>query len=191
MSNKKFDWTAIEQQYITGEMSLRELARMNGIANHSLVMGQSTRHDWTQKRFDFRSQRNEKAIGYLADDEAKRIAREVKVRDNAIDLIDEAITKMRTQLNETREVWRHEDWVTEPLIVVKPADVALLIDRLNVLFGRPSSITEERSLGISLSAGGTLGPDILRGIVEATRGIADSDGAARSPIPRLSRTSSN
>jgi len=190
VSNKKFDWTAIEQQYITGEMSLRELARMNGIANHSLVMGQSTRHDWTQKRFDFRSQRNEKAIGYLADDEAKRIAREVKVRDNAIDLIDEAITKMRTQLNETREVWRHEDWVTEPLIVVKPADVALLIDRLNVLFGRPSSITEERSLGISLSAGGTLGPEVLRGIVEATRGLGSAD-AQRSPIPRIGGTGEN
>jgi hypothetical protein len=189
--NRKFDWKVIEQQYITGDMSLRELARMNGIANHSLVMGQSTRNEWNRKRIDFRSQRLDKTITYMADDEAKRVAKEVRVRDNAIEAIDEAISVMRDQMKMTRQVMRNGEYVEEPMIIVRAQDVALLIDRLNVLFGRPSTISEERSLGVSLSAGGTLGPDILRGIVEATRGISDPEGAARSPIPRSRRAGAN
>ena len=116
---------------------------------------------------------------------AKRQAREMRVRDNAIELIDESITSMREQLKMTRSAMRNGESVEEPLIIMKPETVALLIDRLNVLFGRPSTISEERSLGVNLSAGGTLGPDILRGIVEATRGIVDTGDAARSPIPRI------
>lgn len=189
--NRKFDWKAIEQQYITGDMSLRELARMNGIVNHSLVMAQSQRNEWNRKRVDYRSQRLDKTITYMADDEARRIAREARVRDNAIEAIDEAISVMRDQMKMTRSVMRGGEFVDEPMVIIRPQDVALLIDRLNVLFGRPSNITEERSLGVNLSAGGTLGPDILRGIVEATRGIADPDGAARSPIPRSGRAGAN
>lgn len=188
--NRKHDWDEIEKQYISGEMGLRELARMNGIVNHSLVMAQSGRRDWARKRAEFRATTTEKALAYMTTDEAKRIAKESKVRDNAIDLIDEAISKMRSQMQETTVRFRNNEWVEEPLIVVKPADVALLIDRLNVLFGRPSTISEERSLGVSLSARGTAGTDLLRGIVEATRGLAPA-GAERSPLPRIGGTGSN
>ena len=190
MSNRKFDWKTIEQQYITGEMSLRELARLNGIVNHSLVMAQSTRNGWAQKREDFRSRADDKTLTLMADDEARRRAKEARVRDNAIEAIDEAITKMRADMKLTRKRYEDGEWVEGPAVLIKPADVALLIDRLNVLFGRPANITEERSLGVSLSAGGTLGPDVLRGIVEATRGIAPS-GSERSPLPRIGGAGSN
>jgi hypothetical protein len=125
----------------------------------------------------------------MADDEGKRRAREAQVRDNAIEAIDEAINAMRLQMKATHKVLRAGEWVDEPLVIIKPPDIAMLIDRLQVLFNRPSSITEERTFGISLSAGG-VGTDILRGIVEATRGLG-STGAERSPIPRLSRTGEN
>jgi hypothetical protein len=178
--NKKYDWDSIEKQYIRGDMGLRELARLNGI-----VMVQSSKNDWARKRDEYRAQTSAKAITYMATDEAKRIAQEARVRDNAIEAIDEAITKMRADMQATTLRYKNGEWVEEPLVVIKPTDVALLIDRLNVLFGRPSTISEERSLGVNLSAGGTLGPDILRSIVEATRGITDTGDAARSPIPRI------
>jgi hypothetical protein len=188
--NKKYDWDSIEKQYISGDMGLRELARMNEIPNHSLVMAQSSRRDWPRKRAEFRSSASELATNNLQADEARRMIKETKVRDNAIELIDEAITTMRQQMQMTRSVMRNGEYVDEPLVVIRATDIALLIDRLNVLFGRPSTISEERSLGISLSARGALGPDILRGIVEATRGIGSAD-AQRSPIPRIGGTGSN
>lgn len=186
--NKRHDYVALEREYVRGNMGLRELARNHGIA-HSLITIQSKNLEWARKREEFRQEASEKAVGYMADAEGMRRAKEAMVRDNAIDAIDEAITAMRTQMKSTHKVLRAGEWVDEPMVVIKPADIALLIDRLQVLFGRPSNITEERNLGLSLSASG-VGADVLRGIVEATRGLGSS-GVERSPIPRLDRAGEN
>jgi hypothetical protein len=113
----------------------------------------------------------------------------MQVRDNAIEAIDEAISKMRADMKASHKVLRDNQWVEEPRMVIRPQDLAILIDRLNVLFGRPSNISEERNLGISIS--GTAGTDVLRGIVEATRGLSVAGDAALSPIPRSGPTREN
>ena len=184
MSNSKYDYDAIERAYISGDMGLRELARQFGVNNHSLIAIQSKRREWARKRQEFQDRAMDKAESLMASAEGRKIAREAQVRDHAIDAIDEAIMKMREDMKGTRKVFRAGEWIEEPLVVIKPADVAMLIDRLQVLFGKPSNITEERSLGVSLSATGGLGPDILRGIVEATRGLVRGD-SGESPLPRL------
>ena len=188
--NKQHDYDALEREYIVGDMGLRELARMHGIANHSLITSQSKKREWTRKREEYRRGASEQAVVYMADAEGMRRAQEARVRDNAIEAIDEAITKMRADMKATTLRLKGSEWVEEPLVIIKPTDVAMLIDRLNVLFGRPSSITEERNLGISLSSGG-VSPDLLRGIVEATRGISDVGGAASPPFPRADRAREN
>lgn len=188
--NTKNDYSSLEREYVQGDMSLRELARAHGIANHSVVTAQARRHDWVRKREEYRVRAANKALTLMADDEGRRIAQEARVRDNAIEAIDEAITKMRSDMQATRKRLVDGQWVQEPVMTIRPQDIAILIDRLNVLFGRPSNITEDRSLGISLSAGAT--PELLRGIVEATRGLGPVAGdAASSPIPRSDRTRSN
>lgn len=181
--NRKYDYDALEREYVRGEMGIRELARMHGIRNHSVIAVQAREREWTRKREEYRLGASEKAVVLMADQEGTRRAREARVRDNAIDAIDEAITKMRADMKATHRVFRSGEWIEEPLVVIKPQDIALLIDRLQVLFNRPSQITEERSLGVNLTAGAT--PELLRGIVEATRGISDTGRAASSPIPRI------
>ena len=184
MSNNRYDYEAMERLYVSGDLSLREVARQFGVHNHSLVSIQSKKREWTRKRQEFQSKATEHAESLMASAEGRKMAREEVVRDHAIDAIDEAIMKMREDMKGTRKVFRANEWIEEPLVVIRPADVAMLIDRLQILFGKPSNITEERSLGVNLSATGSLGPDILRGIVEATRGLVRSD-AGESPLPRL------
>jgi transposase-like protein len=181
--NRKADYDLLEREYRTGDMSLRELARRHGITNHSTVMEYSKKHEWVRKRAEYRAQKNDMAVTYMADQEGLRLAREAQVRDNAIDAIDEAITKMRSDMQRTEKRMVNGEWVEAPVMLIKPADLATLIDRLNVLFGRPANITEERKLGVDLT--GPVSPDILRGIVEATRGISDTGSSARSPFPRV------
>ena len=190
MSNAKYDYDAIERAYVSGDMGLREIARQFGINNHSLISIQSKKREWARKRQEFQAKANERATDLMASAEGRKLAREAEVRDHAIDAIDEAIQKMRADMKGTRSVFRHNEWVDEPLVVVKPADVAILIDRLQVLFGKPNTISEERSLGVSLTATGGLGPDILRGIVEATRGLVPGD-TGDSPLPRIGGSRKN
>ena len=182
--NNKYDYLAMERAYISSDISLREVARQFDVHNHSLISIQSKKREWTRKREEFKARATEKAESLMATSEGRKIAREAEVRDHAIDAIDEAIMKMREDMKGTRKVFRAGEWIDEPLIVIKPADVALLIDRLQVLFGKPNTISEERSLGVSLTATGSLGPDILRGIVEATRGLVPGD-SGESPLPRI------
>ena len=171
-------------------MSLRGLAATHGINNHSAVATVARKREWARKREEYRTGVAERTMVYMADQEGARIAQEAKVRDNAIEAIDEAISRLRADMRLTQKVLENDEWVERPLFLIKPQEMALLIDRLQVLFGRPSNITEERNLGINLSSGG-IDPELLRGIVEATRGVTNSGTAARAPFPRIDRAGQN
>ena len=54
-----------------------------------------------------------------------------------------------------------------PVLRITPRDVALLIDRPQVLFGRPAMISEGRGFAATIIAE-ALPVDLLRGIIEAT-----------------------
>jgi hypothetical protein len=180
--NKKFDYDALERQYIQGEMSLRELAESVGMKNHSLIMRQSKKRDWARKRAEYQSKANETALTVMADKRGNYLAREAGVKDNAIGAIDDMITRLREDLKKTKTVLRDGVYEEVPMVRVTPNDIGMLIDKLQVIFGKPSSITEDRSFGASVT--GEADPEILRAFVEATRGIGlDAGPTAESPLP--------
>ena len=99
---------------------------------------------------------------------------EAEVRDHAIEAIDEAITKFRSDLRATKRVVLADgNIVEEPLLVITPRDLALLIDRLQVLFNRPALITEGRGFAATITSA-ALPLDALQKIVELTRGLTPS-----------------
>jgi hypothetical protein len=191
--NAQHDYELMEREYITGDMGMRELARLHGIRNHSLITAQARKREWVRKREEYRAGAADKAVIYMADQEGARRAREARVRDNAIDAIDEAISKLRSDMRDTVKSIQADGSVVDtgvPIMQLKPTDIAMLIDRLQVLFGRPSTISEERSLGINLFS--SVDASVLRSIVEATRGLGPLAGdAASSPIPRIDRAREN
>lgn len=179
--NKKFDYDALERQYIQGEMSLRDLAVTAGMKNHSLIMRQSKVREWARKRQEYRERSAQTALTVMADNRGKYIAREERVRDNAIGAIDDMITRLREDLKKTKMVMKDGVYEEVPFIRVTPNDIANMIDRMQILFGKPSQIHEDRSFGVELS---TADPDLLRSIVEATRGVGlDSGPTSESPLP--------
>ena len=107
-------------------MSLRELCRRHGVTAHSAVMVQARREGWAEKRRAYRDRASSKYIELRAD---RAALREAEVRDHAIEAIDEAITSMREQLRMTRTVMPGGELFDEPLIVMKPESIAILIDR--------------------------------------------------------------
>ena len=175
-TNRVRDYQALEREYLAGTMSLRELCRTHGVTAHSAVMVQARRGDWAEKRGKYRARASTKYIEQRAD---RAALREAEVRDHAVEAIDEAITKMRADMKAT--VIRNG--VEEPAMRIYPKDLALLIDRLNVLFGRPGTISEERSLSATITSE-PLPVDVLEKIIEATRGL-ETRAPEASPLPRL------
>ena len=75
-------------------------------------------------------------------------------------------------------------------MTITPRDLALVIDRLQLLFGRPGTISEERSLAATITTE-PLPVDLLKGIIEATRGLPGAPAPEASPLPRLTRRPEN
>jgi hypothetical protein len=75
------------------------------------------------------------------------------------------------------------DRVEVPVMRLKPNDVAILIDRLMVLFDRPSHIGESRGLTVTSE----LSVDALSDVLERTRGRAGPSRTDVSPVPRRRR----
>jgi hypothetical protein len=180
--NRVRDYQALEREYISGTMSLRELCRTHGVTAHSAVMVQARQGGWAEKRGKFRARASTKYIEHRADHAALR---EAEVRDHAIEAIDEAITKFRSDLRATKRVVLADgNIVEEPVLVITPRDLALLIDRLQVLFDRPMTISEGRSRTATVISE-ALPLDALQKIVELTRGHAPPPVGDTSGLPRI------
>lgn len=181
MANRKYNYQMMEDEYIASDdLSVRELARRNGIDNHSVLHEYARRHQWADKRKIRQARTEQKKLERLGDRVAARQDRLEVAFDESVELIIEAIQKTRRDLRETPDK-----------VNVAPKDLVLLIDRLLAMRGQPSQITEERNLGLSLS--GPVRGDQLAAILELTRGVAAADGSrqASSAIPRLEDTRSN
>jgi hypothetical protein len=164
-------------------MSLRGLCRAHGVAAHSAVVVQARREGWTEKREAYRSRASSKYIELRAD---RAALREAEVRDNAIEAIEQAITKFRADLQATEKKLIDGEWVEVPVMRIIPRDIVLLIDRLQVLFGRPGTIIEGRSFAATITSE-PLPVDVLEKIIEATRGL-ETRAPEASPLPRLPRS---
>ena len=177
------DYAKLEREYITGTMSLRELCRRHGVAAHSAVVVQARQGNWAEKRGAYRDRSTSTFIEQHADHIA---AHQAQIRDHALDAIDEAITKLRADLWATEKKLIDGEWVEVPAMRMTPKDLAILIDRFQILFGRPSMISEGRGFAPAITPE-PLTVEVLRGIVEATRGLADTPAPEASPLPRLGR----
>jgi len=80
--NRTHDYALLEREFVTGEMSLRELCRRHGIVAHSAVIVQARRGGWAEKRRTYRARASAKYIEQRAD---RAALREAEVRDHAID----------------------------------------------------------------------------------------------------------
>ena len=140
----KYDYMAMERDYITTlpAKSMRQVAIDHGVApgRVSSVSYYAKQHDWVKKREAFQNRTDDKLYDRLAEEEAGRQLKEVRVKNNAIDLIDEAISSARDSLRE-RHVVREIDGDGKTIYVDRPkhpatvVSVVNLIDRLDRMFG--------------------------------------------------------
>jgi hypothetical protein len=185
--NRIRDYRALERESITDTMSLRELCRRHGVHAHSAVMVQARHGGWMEKRRTYQARASTAYIEQHAD---RAAAREAEIRDHALDAIDEAITKLRSDLRATVKKRIDEEWIEVPAMRITPRDLALMIDRFQILFGRPVTISAGRGFAATITSE-ALPVDVLKGIVELTRGLAGTPAPEASPLPRLHRPPEN
>ena len=179
--NKVHDYRELEREFITTDISIRGLCRKHGISAHSLVTVQAKKGRWQEKREQYQAKESEAFMSRYA---ARQADRQAEIRDKVLDTIDLALDKFRSDLKATKLVRQPDGSVTEqPAWYMTPKDLAILIDRFQVLFERPSVISQHQGLAVSAE----LSTDALREFIEATRGRAGPSPMEESPLPRRQR----
>ena len=90
-SGVKLDWQKIEQEYVTGEMGLRDLAE-----EHHVAMSTMSKHakvqNFAEKRKKYRTKVGQKALTRASTRDAKAIARIMTATEKTIRKLNKAVT---------------------------------------------------------------------------------------------------
>jgi uncharacterized coiled-coil DUF342 family protein len=98
--NKSHDYRALEREYVTSQISLRELCRRHGISAHSLVTVQAKKGKWQKKCGAYQ----QKAGDTFIEKHAARMAeRQAEISEKFLDGIDEAIDRFREDMRATEK----------------------------------------------------------------------------------------
>ena len=119
--NKVHPYRELEREYITTDISIRELCRRHGISSHSLVVVQAQKGRWQEKRAQYRAQESD---AYIARHAARHADRQAQIRDKALEAIDEAIAKFREDLRATEQKLVDGEWVELPVMRLTPRDLS-------------------------------------------------------------------
>jgi hypothetical protein len=81
--NRVHDYQALEDQFVHGTMSIRELCRLNEIKHHSPVVSRARADHWEEKRLAFQGRVADRVDDKVAEQHAARRARAMEVTDHA------------------------------------------------------------------------------------------------------------
>lgn len=183
--SSKFDYEALEREYIEGpdDLTPRKMAERDG-ASFSAYYSQYRKRDWLTKRERFREMRDQKVMKVVTDTISIKAA---QIKSDALDVIHAAVMKMGLDLADRTL----KDGTVVPGQTVTPGDLAKLIDKLMLLTGNPTTINENRNLGIDLTDR-DLPPDVARLLAEVAgeRGTA-SRSVGRAALPGSRATGPN
>ena len=132
---------------------------------------------WAEKREQYQATASD---AYIEKHAARCADRLAEIHDEALDLIDEALDKFRGDMRATEKKRIDGEWVEVPVMRLMPKDIAVLLDRLQVLFDRPARIGGVRDHTVRSE----LPIDVLHQFIELTRGRA---APPTSPLPRTRR----
>jgi transposase-like protein len=147
-STAKVDYKTLEREYITSDVSIREISRKYDIS-WSAVATHARRNAWAERRKEFAAEATRRGMA----DAGARIA------GQAGQIREEAVNVMRATL------YAYAQNLKEKPGNVSTRDAALAVDKLLLLIGEPTSRTEEHHVFES----GELSAADLRDLIGAAR----------------------
>lgn len=153
----KYDYPALEREFIEGDdtVTLRGLARREGMKSNSPISDYARNHEWDRKRKEFRETRDSAYLQLTAQESAERLAR---LEDRGIDLLEAMLVQGAQRL-------------VAGTLEVSGKDLLEAITKVQLLAGKATERTEGRQVHAHVADPRTL--EALEQL--ARRGIAGSD----------------
>lgn len=166
----KVDYDALEQEYVTGDISVRELARRYEMSNGT-ISAQARKREWDAKRASYRDSVARRSYEKTAD----------RFANQQVEVNGEIFKAMRAT------IYKYVEGLSAGTIVPNTKDAVMATDVILRLFGEPTERTETKILGINISAeaGALDSAELLRRLEALTRGSVPGPGDGTSGTPRL------
>lgn len=190
----KYDYISLKNQYVQGDVSIRELCRQNDIPSWSTVAAKVKKEDWDGLRAEFRRQVQHRSIEALAD---KRASKVIEIENDLLEVVHAGILKMaedmdaREPVMDGNTVLRDDAGaiVYRPVQRFGPVQLQTLVAQYLAITGKPTQVTETRNLNANLSA--EMEPHDLRDLLARVRpraALARTGGTDRASDPATTRS---
>lgn len=183
----KYDYIALKNEYIqTPGLSIRALCERHGIPTWSAVNARKNKENWDDLRIEFERQVENKSLEALAQKRATKIA---EIQLDALNVIHAGILKMAEDMDAEEEYEVSGQVRRRKVMRIHPRDLAILVDKFQLLIGQPSQVNENRNLNLGVSA--EVDHNDLRTLLAALRpqpAPAGTTGALDRPDPSRART---
>lgn len=181
MGVAKYDYPALEKQFVFGEMSIRELCKQNDIKTWSTVSDYAKRNNWVQKREDYQKRQTEANLQKVVETRAERLAAAL---DAGITISESAMYAFLDSLKDRFAETADGERILIPGQQIPAKDFVLILEKIMVLNGQFTSREEHVSADLT----GALTMEALRDILDTARSAGAELGgeAASSPLPRSS-----
>lgn len=170
MNRPQNDYDALRQEYVSSEISIRELCRKHGIKSWSTVNARKKAEKWDELREQFKTEIVSREVGTLVTKRLQLVA----------DIHEELLVAIRHAVNNYAVSVAGEN----PAQMVTARDLMGMIDKFLLLSGSTPNRTESRSVDThSFTIDGLLAdapPDLLRAIAD----MAGERGSASKPVGR-------
>jgi hypothetical protein len=178
---RKYDYVALEREFIAGTMSVRELCRMHDIKTWSTVNEQARRNNWERRRADFQDLVRDKALVAMAE---RRAAKVEEMYDDTLRIIHAGMFRFFERLDDKVVTGPDGNQYLLPGITVDANDLSKLIDRFQLLRGQPTKREAHLGLSLDLNDPSSLPLELLRELQNAARDAgAGTTGMGSSPLP--------
>jgi hypothetical protein len=161
---RKYDAKVVEQEYVTGQDSIRGLAAKHGIS-FSTLAAQARKDDWKGRRIAYQSSLSRRGYETMA---AQVAGAEAAIREESIAV-----------LRATLRVYAQR--LTNGEVPVSTKDAVETIRQLAVLLGEPEGGSRDEPYNVTGTDRAKPDADFLRRAIEAARGRLAAGGVLEGP----------
>ena len=90
MPRSKYDWDKLRTEYITSDLSLKDISDKYGVSQR-LVNTKSAEQGWVEQRKEYNAKVVEKAVNKVAAKRANQLAKELAIADNISNVLKKAL----------------------------------------------------------------------------------------------------
>ena len=90
MQRPKYDWDKLRTEYITSDLSLKDISDKYGVSQR-LVNTKSAEQGWVEQRTKYNAKVVEKAVNKVAAKRANQLAKELAIADNISNVLKKAL----------------------------------------------------------------------------------------------------